>query len=749
MVGSSDDENQLVIDEGHDEQTPEKPVKGQRGRPRKVSEAEAVIKDEPMEVVTEDTENDILKPKTRMSRMMASRMAPKSKTWFPNAQDRIGTKLGGANSITGSKLKSPNRIEVKREPKDPDMKVFAVSEQVVIPESFLAQEKIENATKSSVSGTDIKSRLSSLNNLFSKINDVIEKDNNEEVTKEQSTEVTNNKNEVEQKDDELTVSLKEPLPEIVVKDDDFESVFDAQVFANIQDQDDINEEDIEENDLLDVVKSITNQNASSENISKFKQCSLLNSEVKAFQLLQSDRFQEQKALQSVQEVVGSAEKLQHAFKCMAYFCSYTSDAAQDFLAHLNEVHSNIEDQANHRGWLKCSYCFHKLANASYLVNHTIKAHLRHQSYQCHMCCHRETSLWCLLIHQQAVHSSENENSMGFIQSSHLKEENEKVSKALPPYSAAVSKSWCCQQQNCGFKSQDPEELSNHLFIQHQSLKSKDYQCSHCLSTFNSASRLVLHMKLSHRKKSQMSNVIIRQVEPTKEEDLEEEEESDQEMEETAKVENSETDVDGLEGRDLLRCGNGACEFSADNIPDFKDHMAICEFSVDALYLSCFHCQKQSKHVATLVDHLKTHGRKRYSCSLCSTFKHAAPLYVKNHLRIGHNVTQTKIVPVDVFKSHPDKDYFIVMPKNALPKGIRTSTSSKAKDTFAPEEIADIPKISMFRHLIRCSVCDFVTKVRLNLVKHLRLHLRLDNVPFITPVNPVEGAENSAISRMKS
>ena len=250
-----------------------------------------------------------------------------------------------------------------------------------------------------------------------------------------------------------------------------------------------------------------------------------------------------------------------------------------------------------------------------------------------------------------------------------------------------------------------------------------------------------------KKPNQVSNVIIRQVEPIHD-DEDEDDESDHNEEEEMK-ENLDV-VDGLEGRDLLRCGNGACEFSADNIPDFKDHMAICEFSVDALYLSCFHCQKQSKHVATLVDHLKTHGRKRYSCSLCSTFKHAAPLYVKNHLRIVHNVAQTKIVPVDVFKTHPDKDYFIVMPKNALPKGIRTSTSSKAKDTFAPEEIEDIPKISMFRHLVRCSVCDFVTKVRLNLVKHLRLHLRLDNVPFITPVNPVDGGDGgNTISRMKS
>ena len=127
-----------------------------------------------------------------------------------------------------------------------------------------------------------------------------------------------------------------------------------------------------------------------------------------------------------------------------------------------------------------------------------------------------------------------------------------------------------------------------------------------------------------------------------------------------------------------------------------------------------------------------------------------PNYVKNHLRLVHNVTQTKIVPVNPMRTHPDYDYFIVMPKNALPKGIRISTAGgKVKDTFSPTEMDDIPKTSMFRHLIRCSVCDFVTKVRLNLIKHLRLHLRKDHVPFITPVNPVETKSESAFSRMSS
>ena len=65
---------------------------------------------------------------------------------------------------------------------------------------------------------------------------------------------------------------------------------------------------------------------------------------------------------------------------------------------------------------------------------------------------------------------------------------------------------------------------------------------------------------------------------------------------------------GLEGRDLFRCGNAECGFFAEYVADFRDHVAICDFSTDALYLVCYHCQKQSKHVATLVDHLKSHGK---------------------------------------------------------------------------------------------------------------------------------------------
>ena len=65
--------------------------------------------------------------------------------------------------------------------------------------------------------------------------------------------------------------------------------------------------------------------------------------------------------------------------------------------------------------------------------------------------------------------------------------------------------------------------------------------------------------------------------------------------------------EGLEGKDLFRCGNTECGFRAEYVADFRDHVAICDYSADSLYLICFHCKKQCKHVATLVDHLKQHG----------------------------------------------------------------------------------------------------------------------------------------------
>ena len=85
-------------------------------------------------------------------------MAPKSKTWFPT-QDRGSTK----QTSKPNTLKSPTRVEVKREPKEMDIKAFAVSDEVVIAQSFL-----DDAIKSKTSDVSNLNyfKLSQLNSGF-------------------------------------------------------------------------------------------------------------------------------------------------------------------------------------------------------------------------------------------------------------------------------------------------------------------------------------------------------------------------------------------------------------------------------------------------------------------------------------------------------------------------------------------------------------------------------------------------------
>ena len=182
---TDEDEDQLVIDETPAETSFETPMdtsqsetsktsetstenvpvpRKTRGRPKKANvvpkepmedKVDLVIKEEPKEDL-----DDILKPKTRMQ---LSRMGPKSKTWFPNASDRTGSSLTGKSKNLETVLKL-TVTTVKREPKEPDMKVFAVSESVVIPDAFL-DEKV----RSKASDFKLDLGLDKLTGFFGKI----------------------------------------------------------------------------------------------------------------------------------------------------------------------------------------------------------------------------------------------------------------------------------------------------------------------------------------------------------------------------------------------------------------------------------------------------------------------------------------------------------------------------------------------------------------------------------------------------
>ena len=85
----------------------------------------------------------------------------------------------------------------------------------------------------------------------------------------------------------------------------------------------------------------------------------------------------------------------------------------------------------------------------------------------------------------------------------------------------------------------------------------------------------------------------------------------------------------------------------------------------------------------------------------------------------HRMTNVKLVQILPNKNNADEDCFVLVPKSCVPKGPRGKV---ARDPFGPadlDRLARQPEIS--RSLVKCALCDFSTKVRRNLMRHLALH----------------------------
>ena len=119
-----------------------------------------------------------------------------------------------------------------------------------------------------------------------------------------------------------------------------------------------------------------------------------------------------------------------------------------------------EKRRDRHGWLKCTYCQHKLASPDFLVKHIIKDHGQLEHHQCPHCFYRDPSKWAVLIHIQNTHDT-NQNSTGFepqtLECSYLDlKPKTTFQPRLPPYSASLSKGLKCQENECDFQV-------NHLF----------------------------------------------------------------------------------------------------------------------------------------------------------------------------------------------------------------------------------------------------------------------------------------------
>ena len=107
-----------------------------------------------------------------------------------------------------------------------------------------------------------------------------------------------------------------------------------------------------------------------------------------------------------------------------------------------------------------------------------------------------------------------------------------------------------------------------------------------------------------------------------------------------------------------------CSYTADTMSELKDHMYVCDFSRNSPALICVHCNRVSKTVENLMEHLRSHGLHRYSCGSCNT-RAATINLIANHMKKVHYFTEYNVVPLHPLHKDPDKSLFTVIAKVSL------------------------------------------------------------------------------------
>lgn len=149
------------------------------------------------------------------------------------------------------------------------------------------------------------------------------------------------------------------------------------------------------------------------------------------------------------------------------------------------------------------------------------------------------------------------------------------------------------------------------------------------------------------------------------------------------------------------------------------------------------------------------------------------------MKVRHAITSVTVTPVDPKRSDPDKDEFIMRPKfkrksigenqpesnsttttttnnsnannNTTPSNATnedgllidsSNSSATIKTTFTPAEINLLPRQPISSTELCCAICNYSSKVRTNIVRHLEFHTSEKVVPTTAPVNPVPCLEKN-------
>lgn len=121
-------------------------------------------------------------------------------------------------------------------------------------------------------------------------------------------------------------------------------------------------------------------------------------------------------------------------------------------------------------------------------------------------------------------------------------------------------------------------------------------------------------------------------------------------------------------------------------------------------------------------------------------------YTLKHMSDTHKKSHVVTFPLNTRKTDQNKDMFVICPRGLrqdelnrfglkLLDRYKDKISTKKK-FYSPDEIDLLPMKSILNDFIKCSVCDYSTKVRTNMQRHLSMHINEKSVTVVGKVDPV-------------
>lgn len=177
---------------------------------------------------------------------------------------------------------------------------------------------------------------------------------------------------------------------------------------------------------------------------------------------------------------------------------------------------------------------------------------------------------------------------------------------------------------------------------------------------------------------------------------------------------------------------------------------------------CPHCSAQYHRPAGIKAHIRNHARNRYFCYLCDETS-SNPGQMLKHFSEKHwhtldlftkELLMAKVVTnPDGTEKVQDSCYYLAYTNDLSDSEIRAygeklilewqRKKSGSKTHFKSSEIDLLPIPPIFQREVNCGECEYKTKVRTNMYRHLLMHKQNAQLPSgqsmlasVDPVNPV-------------